>query len=91
MSPIDHPTLEDFLRCAHQEFHFLVVEFRGREQLLPRHRDVNPFQVRYRNATTRVDVEGINGGYGVNVWLGPRRQPIFRAEDTLPLGMRAQW
>ena len=85
MSAIDHPTLEDFLRCARQEFHFLVVEFGGREQVLPRHRDVNPFQVRYRNATTRVDVEGINWGYGVNVWLGPRRRPILRPEDTFPL------
>jgi hypothetical protein len=85
MSPIDNPTLEDFLRCARQEFHFLVVEFGCREQVLPRRRDVNPFQVRYRNATTLVEVEGMNWGYGVEVLLGPKRQPMFRAEDTFPL------
>jgi hypothetical protein len=85
MSPIHNPTLEDFLRCARHEFHFLVVEFGFKEQSLPRHRDKNQFQVRYRNSTTLVEVEGINWGYGVNVLLGPRRKLIFRSEATFPL------
>jgi hypothetical protein len=85
MSPIYNPTLEDFLRCARQEFHFLVVEFGFKEQRLPSHRDTNQFQVSYRNATTLVEVEGINWGYGVNVLLGPRRKPILRPETTFPL------
>jgi hypothetical protein len=85
MSPIHNPTLEDFHRCARREFHFLVVEFGFREQALPRHRHLNQFQVRYRNATTVVEVEGTNWGYGVNVLLGPRREPIFRPQDTFPL------
>ena len=85
MSPICNPTLEDFLRSARQEFHFLVVELGFKEQRLPRHRDANQFQVRYRNATTLVEVEGINWGYGVNVLLGPRRKPIFRPKATFPL------
>jgi hypothetical protein len=85
MSPIHNPTLEDFLRCARHEFHFLVVEFGFKEQSLPRHRDTNQFQVRYRNSTTLVEVEGINWGYGVNVLLGPRRKLIFRSEATFPL------
>ncbi|HSF31173.1 MAG TPA: hypothetical protein VLK82_11980 [Candidatus Tectomicrobia bacterium] len=85
MSPIENPTLEDFLRCAREEFHFLAVEFRFREQTLPKHRDVNQFQVRYRTATTLVEVEGTNWGYGVDVLLGPKRQPTFRSEDTFPL------
>ena len=85
MSPIHNPTLEDFLRCARHEFHFLVVEFGFKEQSLPRHRDKNQFQVRYRNSTTLVEVEGINWGYGVNVLLGPKRKPIFRPEGTFPL------
>jgi hypothetical protein len=85
MSPLSNPTLDDFLRCARQEFHFLVAGFGFREQILPRHRNANQFRVRYRNATTPVEVEGNNWGYGVNVLLGPRRQPIFRPEDTFPL------
>jgi hypothetical protein len=85
MTPIDNPTLEDFLRCARREFNFLVVEFGFLDQALSKRRDVNPFQVRFRNATTLVEVEGINWGYGVNVILGPRRQPLFRAENTFPL------
>jgi hypothetical protein len=85
MSPICNPTLDDFLRRARQEFHFLVVEFGFKEQKIPRHRDANQFQVRYRNATTRVEVEGINWGYAVNVLLGPRRKAIFRPEATFPL------
>jgi hypothetical protein len=85
MSPICNPTLEDFQRCARQEFHFLVVEFGFQEQAVGRQGDVNQFQVRYRNATTQVVVEGINWGYGVNVMLGRRREPIFRPEDKFPL------
>jgi hypothetical protein len=85
MSTIYNPTLEDFLGRTRQEFHFLIVEFGFREQALPRHGDVIQFQVRYHNASTLVEVEGINWGYGVNVLLGPRRQPIFRREDTFPL------
>ena len=85
MSPIHNPTLEDFLRCARHEFHFLVVEFGFKEQRLPRRRHTNPFQVRYCNSTTLVEVEGINWGYGVNVLLGPRRKPILRPEATFPL------
>ena len=53
--PIRTPTLNDFLQCACQEFHFLVVEFACQEQC-----EVNEFQVRYRNSTTLVAVEGIN-------------------------------
>ena len=85
MSPISNPTLEDFLRCARQEFHFLVVEFGFRQQVLPKDRDVNQFQVRYRNATTFVEVEGTNWGYGINVLLGPRPRPIFWPDDPFPL------
>lgn len=80
-----NPTLEDFLRCARQEFRFLVLEFGFQERALPRRRDVNQFQVRYRNATTIVEVEGVNWGYGVNVLLGPRRKPFFRPEIKFPL------
>jgi hypothetical protein len=47
MSPIYNPTLEDFLGRARQEFHFLIVEFGFREQALPRHGDLNQFQVAY--------------------------------------------
>jgi hypothetical protein len=85
MSPIYNPTLEEFLGRARQAFHFLIVEFGFREQALPRHGDVNQFQVRYRNASTLVEIEGTNWGYGVNVLLGPRRQPIFRPVDIFPL------
>ena len=82
--PIHNPTLDDFLRCARQEFHFLQPDFGFREWTSGRLR-VNQFQVRYRNATTLVNVDGINWGYGVNVLLGPRRQPLFRPGDTFPL------
>jgi hypothetical protein len=82
---MQNPTLEDFLRRARHEFHFLVVEFGFQEQTLPKSRSGNPYEVRYRSGSTLVIVEGINWGYGVNVLLGPTRQPIFRSEDTFPL------
>lgn len=85
MTPTYTPTLKDFLQCARREFDFLVAEFGCREQALPRQRDVNQFQVRYRNSTTLVEVEGINWGYGVNVLLARRRNPIFRSRRTFPL------
>jgi hypothetical protein len=62
-----------------------VLEFGFREQLLRKRSDVNQFQVRYRNQTTLVHVEGMNWGYGLMVLLGPRRTVIFRREDTFPL------
>jgi hypothetical protein len=82
---IHNPTLEDFLRRARQEFHFLVLEFGFREQASRRRADLNQFQVRYRNDTTLVRVEGINWGYGVQVLLGPRRRPLFGRDDNFPL------
>lgn len=82
---ICNPTLEEFLRCARKEFHFLIAEFAFQEQALPGQRDVNEYQVRYVNAATLVKVEGINWGYGVNTLLEPRRQPIFRREISFPL------
>ena len=85
MAPIESPTRQDFLRCARHEFDFLVVEFGFREQALPKHRDNYLFQLRYGNATTLVEVEGVNWGYGVNVMVGPRRRSIFQVEDTVPL------
>jgi hypothetical protein len=86
MSPIQNPALDDFLRRARHEFHFLVVEFGFQEQTIPKRRGGNPYEVRYRSGTTLVIVEGINWGYGVNVLLGPARQPIFRSEDTFHSG-----
>src|SRR5262245_17330380 len=85
MSPIFNPILEDFLERARHNFHFLTTEFGFHEQALPWRRKANEYQVRYVNATTLVKAEGINWGYGVNVLLGPRRQPILRAENTFPL------
>jgi hypothetical protein len=85
MPPIRNPSLEEFLRRARLAFGFLTTEFGFQEQALPRHPDVNEYQVRYVNATTLIRVEGINWGYGVNVLLGPKRQPIFRGETTFPL------
>jgi hypothetical protein len=84
MSPIYNPTLEDFLRSVRQEFHFLVAELGFKEQRLPRHRDANQFQVRYRNATTLVEVEGINWGYGVNVLGWAQTKADLPAEGYFP-------
>jgi hypothetical protein len=83
--PIRSPSLEEFLAHARQAFGFLIEEFSFQEQAVPRHADANDYQVQYGNATTLVSAEGINWGYGVNVLLGPKRQPIFRRVSPLPL------
>jgi hypothetical protein len=85
MSPILNPSLEDFLARARQAFGFLIEDFAFQEQAVPRDGDANDYQVRYVNTTTSVSVEGISWGYGVNVLLGPKRQPIFRRLSPLPL------
>lgn len=85
MVPIRNPSLDEFLIRARHTFAFLVAEFAFDEQPSPRHTDVNPYQVRYLNATTSATVEGINWGYGVSVLLGPTRRRILRRDDAFPL------
>jgi len=85
MPPIRNPSLDEFLTCARHEFGFLIAEFGFQEQALRGDADVNRYQVQYVNAIALVKAEGINWGYGVNVLLGPSRQPISGPEDTFPL------
>ena len=85
MAPLYNPSLDEFLRCARQEFHFLVADFGFREEPRPRHGEINEYQIRYDSRTTVVIVDGINWGYGVDVRLEPKRQPMFRSRISLPL------
>ena len=85
MCPIHNPSLEEFLKHARHAFGFLITDFGFQEETFHRGADANGYQVRYVNATTRVTVEGVNWGYGVNVLLGPKRQPLFRRADAFPL------
>ena len=82
---IRSPTADEFLERARREFQFLEAEFGFLEQGPPARLDGNAFQLSYVNATTLVTVEGINWGFGVNVLLDQRRQPLFRRKASLPL------
>jgi hypothetical protein len=85
MTPTHNPTLDEFLRCARREFDFLVSQFGFHEEPVSGRGRSNEYQVRYAARTTRVIVEGVNWGYGVDVRLEPKRQPILRSQIRLPL------
>jgi hypothetical protein len=62
---IASPSLEEFLKVAHEEFEFLHSEFGYLE--IPA--GANPYATCYRNHGGTILVEGINWGFGVNVIL----------------------
>ena len=66
------PTAIEFKETARHAFGYLVREFGFREVEPPaKHLEVNPFLVWFANATTLVQVEGINYGFAAQVILGP--------------------
>ena len=64
------PTLAEFKEAVRNEFGYLCRDFGFREVEPTLHLDVNPFCIWFANATTLVEVEGINWGYGAEVILG---------------------
>jgi hypothetical protein len=74
------PTLIEFKETARNAFGYLGREFAFRELEPPaKYLEVNPFIVRFANATTLVQVEGTNWGFAAQVILGSAN-----AEDSWP-------
>jgi hypothetical protein len=66
------PTAIEFKETVRDAFGYLGREFAFREVEPPtKHIEVNPFLVWFANATTLVQVEGINYGFAAQVILGP--------------------
>lgn len=66
------PTLIEFKETVRDAFGYLGREFAFREVEPPaKHLEFNPFIVWLVNATTLVQVEGINWGFAAQVILGP--------------------
>jgi hypothetical protein len=66
------PSLSEFREIVREAFAYLEREFAFREVEPPaQHVAVNPFLVWFASATTLVQVEGINYGFGAQVILGP--------------------
>jgi hypothetical protein len=66
------PTAIEFKETVRHAFGYLGREFAFREVEPPtKHIEVNPFLVWFANATTLVQVEGINYGFAAQVILGP--------------------
>jgi hypothetical protein len=66
------PSLGEFREVVREVFGYLARELAFREVDPPAPRvAVNPFLVWFANATTLVQVEGINHGFGAQVILGP--------------------
>ena len=62
------PTLEEFVTLSRDAFGFLS-DYGLTDSPLPRQESVNPFQVRFANGKLIVVVEGINWGYGTDIYL----------------------
>ena len=74
------PTAIEFKETVRDAFGYLGREFAFREVEPPtKHVEVNPFLVWFANATTLVQVEGINYGFAAQVIVGPA--DAFRAKD----------
>jgi hypothetical protein len=79
------PTLIEFKETVRDAFGYLGREFAFREVEPPaKHLEANPFIVWFANATTLVQVEGINWGFAAQVILGPANAGN-RWHDTVPL------
>ena len=63
------PSLEDFKSHVRKRFTSLITEF-GMREVDPMLR--NDFSVALANDTTRIEVEGINWGFGLQVFVGAR-------------------
>jgi hypothetical protein len=63
-------SLFEFLDACRWGFRFLV-DLGFHEEELPPVSNVNAFQMRYVSANTRVVIEGIQWGQGVNLLVGP--------------------
>jgi hypothetical protein len=76
----ESPALVEFQETARDAFGYLGREFAFRELEPPaKYLEVNPFIVRFANATTLVQVEGTNWGFAAQVILGSAN-----AEDSWP-------
>jgi hypothetical protein len=81
----ESPTLVEFKEAARDAFGYLGREFAFREVEPPAQQlEVNPFIVWFANATTLVQVEGINWGFGAQVIVGPAGAGV-EWRDTVPL------
>lgn len=78
------PTLDEFKSRVREHFEFLTADF-GMEEVAPLLR--NEFSVAYANSTTRVEVEGINWGFGVQTYVGYEglNSPVDPAGPGTPL------
>ena len=79
------PTAAEFTETVRDAFGYLVREFGFRQVEPPATQlEVNPFLVWFANATTLVQVEGINYGFAAQVVLGPVGTGD-KWESTMPL------
>jgi hypothetical protein len=79
------PSAIEFKETVRDAFGYLGRDFAFREVEPPgKHVDVNPFVVCFANATTLVQVEGINYGFAAQVILGPADAPDAW-DATVPL------
>ena len=64
---MSHPTPEEFKQLCLREFDFLMEQFGFSPEPLPTGEIINPVQVRFLSATTRVRVEGT--AWGESIWV----------------------
>lgn len=77
------PTLDEFKARVREKFNYLKSEF-GMHEVEPELR--NEFCVAFANKSTRVEVEGINWGFGLQSYVGVRGvAPREEWEDRAPL------
>src|SRR5688572_27785656 len=79
------PTITEFQTTVREAFDYLAREF-GCREIEPPRKDVavSPFLVCFANATTLVQVEGTNYGFGAEVIVGPAASWKFW-QSSVPL------
>lgn len=76
------PSLEEFKRHVTEQFGYLISEFGMQEAELEHD---NPYAVAFANDWTRIEIEGINWGFGLQVHVGEVGQRSSTGAEGTPL------
>lgn len=64
-------TPRGFRQSCRNQFRFLIAEHGFTEELLPDYDHKNDYHSRFINDTTRVIIEGVHYGFGIDIAIGP--------------------